>query len=123
MWSEDVDVGVDGGHALQRFARAACGRDAGAIAEAVVPVRAELGDLALCRAAGVAAFFDAINRVADAIGVELDDHVMVPDDLDVDRIRRLRAAAQADAEDRAHFRSDSRNSSSRRSARNTLSSD
>jgi hypothetical protein len=88
VWSEDVtDVGVECGAEIRRFARAAASRDAEAIAAAREPVRAQLGELKLSRAAGVAAFFDAINRVADATGVELEDYMQVPEDLGLERLK------------------------------------
>lgn len=67
----DGDFGIVGGGALREFALALVGRrDAGAARDRL---RSELGPDAIAAAAGVAAAFEAVNRVADATGTKLDD--------------------------------------------------
>lgn len=90
---EEADTGVECGRELRRYARAVLDRDTGRVGSAADEVRAKIGEVALSRAAGVVAFFDAINRVADATGVELDSYVDVPPELDLSWIEQKRALA------------------------------
>ena len=57
---------------LLAYAEAVVARDAGAIKIAAEKIRSALGDEALVDSAAVISHFDAINRVADAAGIELD---------------------------------------------------
>ena len=69
----DGDTGIAHGDILREFALAAISGDG--IDEARSRVFDELGPEVLVDAAGVAAWFDAITRVADATGVVLDDQL------------------------------------------------
>jgi hypothetical protein len=67
------DGGVPNGARLIRFATAVLGDDAGELAAARDDVAAAMGGAALTDTAAVAALFDAIDRVADATGIPLED--------------------------------------------------
>ena len=67
------DGGVEHGGVLRRFALAVAGHhDPGEIAAARDAVRVAVGPAGLGDACGVIANFDAITRVADATGTEVD---------------------------------------------------
>lgn len=55
------------------FADAVLGADDKRLAEIQAEIRRKLGDAALCDAAGIAATFNAIDRVADATGIPIED--------------------------------------------------
>ena len=55
------------------FADAVLGNDDKRLAEIQSEIRRKLGDAALCDAAGIAATFNAIDRVADATGIPIED--------------------------------------------------
>ena len=55
------------------FADAVLGTDDKRLAEIQSEIRRKLGDAALCDAAGIAATFNAIDRVADATGIPIED--------------------------------------------------
>ncbi len=67
------DGGVPEGRLLSRFAEAVLGTDDEALESARREIRASLGPEALVDTAGVAALFDAIDRIADATGIPLED--------------------------------------------------
>jgi len=68
----DGDGGVPHGRLLVSFAEAALGRDDGRLDAIRRDLVATLGGDALGDVAGVAALFDAIDRVADATGIPLE---------------------------------------------------
>jgi hypothetical protein len=67
------DGGVPQGKLLMDFGSAVVGGDAGDIASCRDAVRRALGEEALADAAGVAAIFNAVVRIADATGIPLED--------------------------------------------------
>ena len=67
------DGGVVNGARLIRFATAVLGDDARALAAARSDIVAVMGGEALTDTAAVAALFNAIDRVADATGIPLED--------------------------------------------------
>jgi hypothetical protein len=64
--------GVAQGNLLRDFAEAVVALDRPAIAAAGVRIRAALDDAAFADVAGVAAVFEALDRVADATGIPLE---------------------------------------------------
>ncbi len=67
------DGGVAHGADLIRFATAVLGDDAAELAAARTAVADTMGGAALTDTAAVAALFNAIDRVADATGIPLED--------------------------------------------------
>lgn len=67
------DTGVAHGALLIEFAEAVIGTDAARLAAARDAVAAEMGAAALVDSAGVAALFNAIDRVADSTGAPVED--------------------------------------------------
>lgn len=67
------DGGVADGRLLVEFVEAVLGADAAQLASARAALVAALGDSGLVDAAGIVGFFNAIDRVADATGVPLED--------------------------------------------------
>jgi hypothetical protein len=67
------DGGVPQGKLLMDFGAAVVGGDAGDLAACRDAVRRALGEEALADAAGVAAIFNAVVRIADATGIPLED--------------------------------------------------
>ena len=67
------DGGIPHGQLLVEFAEAVLDPDAGRLERARAAVRETLGDAALVDACGVAATFNAIDRVADSTGIPLED--------------------------------------------------
>lgn len=67
------DGGVPAGAELAAFAEAIVARDDQALAEGIARLRAAVGDDGWVDAAGVAATFNAIDRLADATGIPLED--------------------------------------------------
>jgi hypothetical protein len=55
------------------FADAVLGTDDKRLADIQSEIRRKMGDAALCDAAGIAATFNAIDRVADATGIPIED--------------------------------------------------
>ncbi len=73
MQAASVGAGVAHGAYLARLTDAVVRRDHAAVRALHADGISELGAAGVVRAIGVAAGFDGINRVADAIGVPLDD--------------------------------------------------
>ena len=87
-----VESGVPHGRALLEFASAAVGGDGAHLARTREALRAEMGDAGVADAAAVAANFERMVRIADAIGIELGDWMEtftkdVRADLSLDRLR------------------------------------
>jgi hypothetical protein len=61
------------GALLVRFAEAVLGEDDRALHAIQADIRQKLGDAALVDAAAIAATFNAIDRVADATGIPIED--------------------------------------------------
>ena len=72
------DGGVPGGARLAAFAEAVVGDDERALADARDAVRDSLGAAALVDSCGIAATFNAIDRVADATGIPIDEARIEP---------------------------------------------
>ena len=85
-----ADGGVPAGSELAAFAEALVAADPGQLAAAISTLRQAVGDAGWVDAAGVAATFNAIDRVADATGIPLEPAKV---DLSAD----LRAAIGLDA--------------------------
>lgn len=75
--AESGDTGIANGVLLIEFAEAVLGDDDKRLAAARSAIVAAMGGAALVDAAGVAGFFNAIDRVADATGTPLDDQTLV----------------------------------------------
>ena len=69
----DGDGGIAHGALLTAFATAAIGDDDRMLAGLRDRIRREIGDAALVDSAAVAGLFNAIDRVADATGIPLED--------------------------------------------------
>jgi hypothetical protein len=74
----DGDGGVAHGAILASFAEAIMGADDTQLNAARTAVQTALGDAALVDAAAVAANFNAIDRVADATGIPIDEERLDP---------------------------------------------
>ena len=70
--------GVAAGSELLRFADALLGSDDAALTSARAALHQAVGDEGLVDAAGVAATFNAIDRIADATGIPLEDAKLAP---------------------------------------------
>lgn len=70
--AESAGSGVPHGAELIRFAEALARRDAGALSEARAALLAAAGPAVLVDAAGVAANFQRMVRIADPIGIPVD---------------------------------------------------
>ena len=70
------DTGIAHGALLIEFADAVLGDDDQRLARARTAVAGAMGATALVDAAGIAGFFNAIDRVADATGTPLDDKTL-----------------------------------------------
>lgn len=84
------DGGIPSGAVLVAFAEAVVGDDGNALADARNAVLDALGGDALVDACGVAATFNAIDRVADSTGIPIDEKRIEPsaelrDRLGIDR--------------------------------------
>ena len=71
--AEGAAVGIEFGAELMRFGEAVAQRDAGAMDAAREKLLDEAGPSALVEAAGVAANFQRMVRIADSIGIPVDD--------------------------------------------------
>ncbi len=67
------DGNIAHGALLVAFAEAALGGDDGRLADTQSKIRAAMGDAALVDAAAIVATFNAIDRVADATGIQIED--------------------------------------------------
>jgi hypothetical protein len=67
------DGGIANGALLLRFADAVLGEDLAELAAAREAIAAEMGGAALADTAGVASLFNAIDRVADATGIPMEE--------------------------------------------------
>ena len=86
----DGDGGIPGGALLAAFAEAVVGGDEDVLSNARQAVLDDLGAAALVDACGVAATFNAIDRVADSTGIPIDEARVEPsadlrDRLGIDR--------------------------------------
>ena len=73
MGTVDGDGGVSHGGLLVAFAEAVLGDDPDRISDCGQAVSRALGEAAMVDAAAVAAGFNAIDRVADATGIPIDE--------------------------------------------------
>jgi hypothetical protein len=69
----DGDGNIPHGGLLVAFADAVLGGDDGRLANARSAIRTAMGDAAFVDAAAVAATFNAIDRIADATGIPIED--------------------------------------------------
>ena len=67
------DGNIPHGALLVAFAEAALGVDDGRLADTQSKMRSAMGDAALVDAAAIVATFNAIDRVADATGIQIED--------------------------------------------------
>ena len=72
------DAGIACGDLLSRFAEAVVIEDVAALDDARQDVLDTLGSEALVDACGIAAAFNAIDRVADATGIPIDEERVEP---------------------------------------------
>jgi hypothetical protein len=68
-----ANCGIPNAQVLVEFAEAAVGDDPLLLDAARAAVISEMGGEALCDAAGVAAMFNAVDRVADASGIPVEN--------------------------------------------------
>ena len=68
------DGNIPHGALLVQFAEAVLGSDDERLAAIQSEIRAKMGDAALVDAAAIAATFNAIDRVADATGIPIEDN-------------------------------------------------
>jgi hypothetical protein len=73
MGEADGDGGILNGAMLVNFAEAIAGDDAERLKDARTEIMQTLGADGLVDACGIAAQFNAIDRIADSIGVPIDD--------------------------------------------------
>ena len=90
------DCGIPEGALLIDFAEAILGDDERRLARARAAIVAAMGSAALVDAAAIAGLFDAIDRVADATGVPLEeakaaDTVSLRDAIGIDEFDAIRA--------------------------------
>ncbi len=78
MGKADGDGGIPNGALLVEFAEAVVGDDSDRLTAAQDEVTQALGADGLVDACGIAATFNAIDRVADSIGVPIDDVRLEP---------------------------------------------
>ena len=71
--STSGDGGIAHGAMLMAFGEAVLGADDTRLAAARAAVRQALGEAGLVDAAGVVGLFNAIDRIADATGIPLED--------------------------------------------------
>jgi alcohol dehydrogenase class IV len=67
------DGNIPHGALLARFAETVLGKDDQVLRDIQADIRRNLGDAALVDAAAIAATFNAIDRVADATGIPIED--------------------------------------------------
>ena len=67
------DGNIPQGDLLVAFADAVLGEDDGRLAEAQSAIRTKMGEAAFVDAAAVVATFNAIDRIADATGIPIED--------------------------------------------------
>jgi D-serine deaminase-like pyridoxal phosphate-dependent protein len=91
--AEAAARGIEHGRELMRFAEALAQRDEAALARARSALQAAAGPAVLVDAAGVAANFQRMVRIADSIGIPVDN-------LNTELSREVRATLQL-----AHFAS------------------
>jgi hypothetical protein len=72
----ELDTGVPGGALLMAFADAVIGADRAALDGARAALAAALGPAAVAAASAVAANFSKNDRVANGIGIPIDDMVL-----------------------------------------------
>ncbi len=70
---DDVDSGVSHGAALLAYTDAVMARDADGIVRSRDDIESQLGKSGVAEAAAVIAMFNVVDRVADAIGIPIDD--------------------------------------------------
>ena len=92
--SSEGDGGIRHGAILMEYAEAALGDDTRRLIAARQTLIATLGEVACGDAAGVVATFDAIDRVADATGIPLEDWKMessadIRETLGIEKFREL----------------------------------
>ena len=92
--SSNGDSGIPDGGILMEYAEAVLGDDAQRLNIARKTVIATLGEKACIDAAGVVATFNAIDRVADATGIPLEDWKLESsedfrEDLGIEKFREL----------------------------------
>ena len=95
------DTGIPNADVLIRFAETAIGYDGDATAAAREAAIGQMGEAALVDAAAIAANFDAIDRVADAIGIPLEEEKAAisadfREELGIDNFGRASLAAAAE---------------------------
>ena len=73
MGRGEDDGGIPHGQLLVRFAEAVLGDNEARLDAVRTELRSVLGDAALVDTAAVAALFNAIDRVADATGIPMED--------------------------------------------------
>ena len=100
----DGETGVAHGELVIEFADAVLGDDDARLAAARSALAETMGGAALVDAAGVAALFDAIDRVADATGAPLEDWKAAQteamrDDLGINRMAEIKARLEPAAGD------------------------
>jgi hypothetical protein len=78
MGKAEGDGGIPNGAMLVNFAEAIAGDDVERLKQARAEVTQTLGADGLVDACGVAAQFNAIDRIADSIGVPIDDVRLAP---------------------------------------------
>lgn len=76
---ERADSGVEHGQALRRFSMATLRSDQAALPEARRAVADALGEEAVSDAAAITAYFNGMNRIADATGTEINPEITPPD--------------------------------------------
>ena len=96
------DGGVPDGELLMAFAEAVVINDRAAIDAKRAEVVAAIGAAGLVDAAGVIGLFNAIDRVADATGTELEDEkaaatASMRDSIGIDRFASVKSGLDADA--------------------------
>ncbi len=78
---DEAEVGVRHGREILAFARAALGQDAARIAETRARLVEQAGEAIAADAAGVAAHFNGINRVASGTGVKINEFFRMPEEI------------------------------------------
>jgi alkylhydroperoxidase family enzyme len=82
VWGDtDADTGVELSRELRAFAQAAIGRDDNALDDARSALLTLIKPEGVVDAAGVVAFFNAVDRIADATGTFLDPVMQAASDM------------------------------------------